>query len=201
MRKFLLMSIVLFMFSASALYAKDLHEKKQATVRKDFKIELNGEMVELKCDIVIIDGVSYLPVKEVSQLYGSDVNFEGGVIKLDNQSQVTEVTEEVVEPAPKQEMTEREKRDQELKEITEAIKNGTFEKPASFYEREIEMINTIIESDLSGLAYLKNRLELMLDEQAEQVVIDNIRASIENKEKSIADNRNKVTEYTNIINK
>ena len=51
-----------------------------------FKIMINGKITELKNSIVVIDGTSYLPVREISNLLGYEVEWEEetGTIGLSN---------------------------------------------------------------------------------------------------------------------
>ncbi|ALS22321.1 stalk domain-containing protein [Paenibacillus naphthalenovorans] len=59
-----------------------------ATLTK-FKVLLNGKFVELKNDIIVINGTSYVPLREVSNLFGHEVDFDGenGIIGIENDGQ------------------------------------------------------------------------------------------------------------------
>lgn len=72
---------VLFATAGTAM-AKTAIEKITASVRTDYTLELDGKKVDLKNAPLAYDGASYLPVREVSEILGKDVDFKDGVIKL-----------------------------------------------------------------------------------------------------------------------
>lgn len=81
MKKMVLaLALGLLIGSASTAMAADA---VQAVFAK-FSLKVNGELKELKTLPLLVDGTSYLPVREVAGLLGYDVGFEDGTIKLDN---------------------------------------------------------------------------------------------------------------------
>jgi hypothetical protein len=71
--------------------ATAIHEKLTATVRTDYTIELNGEKLNLSNHIVTINGSSYLPVREVSNALGANIEFNSGVIIMSTENVQTEI--------------------------------------------------------------------------------------------------------------
>lgn len=68
--------------TAGTSLADSVHEKVTATIRSDFGLEINGQAVELENAPLAYNGASYLPVRELSELLGKDVDFKGGTITL-----------------------------------------------------------------------------------------------------------------------
>ena len=80
MKKILL--VILLLTISTSVYASD--NTKEASVRNDFNVVLNNEEIKLNNDIITIDGVSYLPLREISSLLGLNVSYEKGVIYLES---------------------------------------------------------------------------------------------------------------------
>lgn len=83
------MKKVVIGFIAGAMFAtvgtvsaNTVIEKIKASVRSDYSVELDGEKVNLKNPPLAYNGSSYLPVKEITQLLGKEVDFKDGVIKI-----------------------------------------------------------------------------------------------------------------------
>lgn len=53
-----------------------------ATLRPDYKLEIDGRSVVLQNPVLASEGKSYLPVREMATLLGKEVEFKDGVIKL-----------------------------------------------------------------------------------------------------------------------
>lgn len=70
--------------TAGSSFAASIIERVTASVRTDFSIELDGERVQLKNAPLAYNGASYLPVREIAELIGKEVDFEDNVIKLDS---------------------------------------------------------------------------------------------------------------------
>lgn len=68
--------------TAGTAAASTAIQKITASVRSDFNVELDGVKVDLKNDPLAYNGSSYLPVKEISELLGKEVNFKDGVIQI-----------------------------------------------------------------------------------------------------------------------
>ena len=84
MKKIMLGIIIGVLLAISVpVAAEGVMKKVTATIRSDFSIELNGKSVTLKNSPLAYDGNSYLPVREIASLLGTDVDFKDGVIKLD----------------------------------------------------------------------------------------------------------------------
>lgn len=81
--------------TAGTSLAAPLIEKVTASLRLDYKVELDGQTVELQNAPLIYNGASYLPVREVGELVGKDVAFENGTIKL-TEKEDANLTEEWV---------------------------------------------------------------------------------------------------------
>lgn len=79
--------------TAGQSFAASVIEKVTATVRADYSVELDGKKAELKNAPLAYDGNSYLPVREIANLLGKDVDFEDGVIKLDTPKEADDVTD------------------------------------------------------------------------------------------------------------
>lgn len=75
--------------TAGTSLAAPLIEKVTASLRPDYKIEVDGKSVELENPPLIYDGSSYLPVREVGSIIGKDVVFEDGTIKLTSKEDAT----------------------------------------------------------------------------------------------------------------
>ncbi|GKU76840.1 stalk domain-containing protein [Paenibacillus sp. L3-i20] len=72
---------VIFATAGTALAAPTI-SKITASLRTDYKVELDGSKVELKNSPLAYNGSSYLPVKEMAELIGKEVSFDKGTIKL-----------------------------------------------------------------------------------------------------------------------
>ncbi|RJE88632.1 hypothetical protein D3P07_11605 [Paenibacillus sp. 1011MAR3C5] len=69
--------------TAGTVMAQTAIEKITATVRTDYSVEVDGKKVELNNAPLAYNGSSYLPVREVSEMLGKEVDFKDGVIMLD----------------------------------------------------------------------------------------------------------------------
>jgi len=93
--KKLFIGIILGALLATAVpaAAEEINKRITATVRADYTVELDGKKVELNNHPLAYDGSSYLPVREVANLLGKDVDFKDGVIKLNTpKAEVIETT-------------------------------------------------------------------------------------------------------------
>lgn len=100
MKKLTLGLIVGLLIGTASTAIAATSDTVQAVFAK-FSLTVNGEVKQLNNDPVVIDGVSYLPVREVAGLLGYDVGFEDGTIVLDNDpKQEPEPTESDTEAAP-----------------------------------------------------------------------------------------------------
>lgn len=54
----------------------DLKESKVSIKQVDFRVKINGYVRTLKNKIAVIDGVSYLPIREISEYFGIDINWD-----------------------------------------------------------------------------------------------------------------------------
>lgn len=70
------------MATAGTSLADSVHEKVTATIRSDFGLEIDGQAIELENAPMAYNGASYLPVRELSELLGKDVDFKDGTITL-----------------------------------------------------------------------------------------------------------------------
>lgn len=68
--------------TAGTALAQTAIEKITASVRTDYSVEVDGKKVELTNAPLAYNGSSYLPVREVSEMLGKEVDFKDGVIKL-----------------------------------------------------------------------------------------------------------------------
>jgi len=75
-------ALALGLLLGSATTAIAATDTVQAALTK-FKIVVNGQEQQLKSSPVVINGSSYLPVREVAELLGHDVSFDKGTISLD----------------------------------------------------------------------------------------------------------------------
>ncbi|MBH5316859.1 hypothetical protein I6N90_03415 [Paenibacillus sp. GSMTC-2017] len=82
--------------TAGTAMANTIIEKVTASVRSDYKVELDGKSIELKNSPLAYNGSSYLPLKEFAQLLGKEVEFVEGTIMLKSieEAPVEEVPEE-----------------------------------------------------------------------------------------------------------
>lgn len=74
--------------TAGTGYAKTIVDKVTATVRGDFNVYVDGKKAELKNAPLAVDGSSYLPVRELAELLGKDVDFKDGDIKIDTPKEI-----------------------------------------------------------------------------------------------------------------
>ena len=90
-------ALALGLLIGSATTAIAATDVLQATV-SIFKFVVNGEQQQLKNAPIVVNGSSYLPVREVAELLGADVGFDNGTIKLETKdvSDVEAVTAEWV---------------------------------------------------------------------------------------------------------
>lgn len=63
--------------TAGTSLASDLYEKITATKRADYKVELDGKRVELKNAPIVYDGSTYIPLRELSNVIGVGVEWNG----------------------------------------------------------------------------------------------------------------------------
>lgn len=83
MKKVIIGFIVGALFAtAGTAMAQTAIEKITASVRTDYSVEVDGKKVELSNSPLVYNGSSYLPVREVSEMLGTEVDFKDGVIKL-----------------------------------------------------------------------------------------------------------------------
>ncbi|REK69348.1 stalk domain-containing protein [Paenibacillus paeoniae] len=68
--------------TAGTALAQTAIEKITASVRTDYSVEVDGKKVTLTNSPLAYNGSSYLPVREVSEMLGKEVDFKDGVIKL-----------------------------------------------------------------------------------------------------------------------
>lgn len=69
--------------TAGTTMAAPVIEKITASVRSDYSVQIDGKKAEMINAPLTYNGSSYLPVKEMAELLGKEVNFKDGVIKLD----------------------------------------------------------------------------------------------------------------------
>lgn len=83
--KYLMIGLLAGMLLATAgtSLAAELIEKVTASVRTDFKLEMDGKHIELENAPLAYNGASYLPVRELADILGKDVDFKDNVITLD----------------------------------------------------------------------------------------------------------------------
>ncbi|MGI2295120.1 stalk domain-containing protein [Paenibacillus sp. GXUN7292] len=74
--------IGIFLVTAIPAAAEEINKRVTATVRNDFTVEVDGKKAKLENAPLAYDGSSYLPVREVANLLGKEVDFKDGVIKL-----------------------------------------------------------------------------------------------------------------------
>lgn len=83
MKKFIIGVILGALLTAVIPVAADeITKKVTATVRNDFSIEVDGKKANLERSPLAYDGLSYLPVRELATILGTDVDFKDGVIML-----------------------------------------------------------------------------------------------------------------------
>lgn len=149
---------VIFATAGTAM-AQTAIEKITAYVRTDFSVELDGQKVELKNAPLAYNGSSYLPVREVSEMLGKEVDFEDGVIKLDTP---------IADPAAE---FERRKKDLEnaqhslnvvLKQKAD-MENGT----RNFTEDQKRIMFENIETFQTSLNFYQQRLNDFLEQYPE----------------------------------
>lgn len=75
--------------TAGTSIAAPVLEKVTATIRADFGLEIDGESVQLKNAPLAYNGASYLPVRELSELLGKDVDFDNDTILLTTKEEET----------------------------------------------------------------------------------------------------------------
>lgn len=75
MKKIVLALSIGMMIGSTATIAAATNETVQATIAK-FVVKLNGEEKEIKDPIIIVDGISYLPLREVSALFGYQIKYD-----------------------------------------------------------------------------------------------------------------------------
>lgn len=69
-----------------ALGSATLAAAAPATVKAviaDFKVVVNGETKALSKSPIVVDGTTYLPVREVANLVGADLNYDGANKKIE----------------------------------------------------------------------------------------------------------------------
>lgn len=71
-------------------FASAIIEKVTATIRGDFAVELDGKKVELKNPPLVYDGSTYVPLRELSGIFGAGVNWN-------NSTQTVELTRNQIE--------------------------------------------------------------------------------------------------------
>lgn len=74
--KKIVIALALGMLLGSAVTAVAATNETVQAVFSKFAITVNGQPKELKTDPLVVDGTSYLPVREVANLVGYDVDYE-----------------------------------------------------------------------------------------------------------------------------
>lgn len=96
--KKIILTILIFVLSTNVHATTNV--KKEATVRKDFSLSVNDIPTKLSNDIIVINGVSYLPIKEIAKLLDVEVSFKEGVINLntniDNSINITLIENKLI---------------------------------------------------------------------------------------------------------
>ncbi|QNK57099.1 hypothetical protein [Paenibacillus sp. PAMC21692] len=82
--KYLILGLVsgALLATAGTSIAAPVIEKVTATIRPDFDLQIDGEIVQLENAPLNYNGASYLPVRELSTLLGKDVDFQDNTIIL-----------------------------------------------------------------------------------------------------------------------
>src|SRR5690554_3572427 len=70
-------------FSASASIAQNGFETVTAYINKTVSIMLNGEKVVLKNQVINYKNTNYLPIRDVAELTGLDVNWNGELNRVE----------------------------------------------------------------------------------------------------------------------
>lgn len=68
--------------TAGTAAANTIIEKVTASIRTDYSVELDGEKLNLEKSPIAYKGSSYLPLKELGEIFEKEVSFDDGVIKL-----------------------------------------------------------------------------------------------------------------------
>lgn len=100
--KYLLIGLIsgVLLATAGTAAAQTIIEKVTASVRNDFTVELDGEKVQLKNAPLAYKGASYLPVRDVAELVGKDVDFDNGIIKIETTIETPKEDESVNTETP-----------------------------------------------------------------------------------------------------
>lgn len=68
--------------TAGTAAANTIIEKVTASIRTDYSVELDGKKLDLEKSPIAYKGSSYLPLKELGEIFEKEVSFDDGVIKL-----------------------------------------------------------------------------------------------------------------------
>jgi hypothetical protein len=82
--KYLLIGLVagVLLATTGTSFAADAIKKVTASIRTDYIVELDGKTLPLLNDPLAYDGKSYLPVRELSEILGKNVDFNNNTIIL-----------------------------------------------------------------------------------------------------------------------
>lgn len=169
MKKFLFSVIIMLSLTISVAAASSQFEKKEAVIRDDFSVVINGELQSLENKVVVIDGVSYLPVRELSAMLEQDVSFGGGTIYIENNN-VKPSEEKTIEEVKLEEVKKPSTIDEVLAEI-EKNNPRDIDKERKDIETEIKIIT-------SSIAYMEERKALFIKENRQDLA-DKMEISIQ----------------------
>lgn len=64
--------------TAGSVMASSVIEKVTASIRSDYKLEVDGKMVDLKSPPLVYNGTAHLPLRAVGEVLGKEVDFVDG---------------------------------------------------------------------------------------------------------------------------
>lgn len=123
MRKILVLAVVLLTLSLSTAYAEEIKSVVGKVIEGEFPVKVNGEILENKA--IVVNGTSYLPVREFGEKLGFEVKFDADMgITLEKQEEPASIKDpDPINPiAPKRTKEDIEK---ELNEVEQQISRLT----------------------------------------------------------------------------
>ncbi|MFL1672440.1 hypothetical protein [Paenibacillus dendritiformis] len=137
--KFISIGLVIGVFGtvATTSIAAQLPSLVGKKVQAEYAINVDGEKLDTKA--IVVDGVSHLPVRKVSEIYGGDISVKNKVITLNTLNTKDDDTNEG-DQSSSQTNTEKEEKTENSKE-----------KDIEFYKSSLESINRLLADTKDGL--------------------------------------------------
>ncbi|WGU92044.1 hypothetical protein QJQ58_15640 [Paenibacillus dendritiformis] len=158
--KFLTVGIIVGVFGtiATTSIAAQIPSLVGKKIQAEYTINVDGKNLDTKA--IVVEGVSHLPVRKVSEIYGADITVKDKVITMNTKDTV----EDIQQPSNNDDSTEEKKTDNS--------------KDIKGYQASLENINSMLNGAQKGLEKDNRALQEALERKYDNDLIEKIKEKI-----------------------